>query len=36
VTGDIPLDDEQWEKFCRTVEEKGLQKMIEIWQKYIQ
>ncbi len=35
VTGDIPLDDEQWNSFCRTVEEKGLNEMISIWQKYI-
>lgn len=36
VTGDVPLDDEHWEIFCRTCEEKGLNRMIEIWQKYIQ
>ena len=36
VTGDVPLDDEHWELFCRTCEEKGLSRMIEIWQKYIQ
>ena len=35
VTGDIPLDDEQWEIFCENVEAKGLGRMIEIWQKYI-
>ena len=35
VTGDVPLDDEQWELFCRTVEEKGLNEMIVIWQKYV-
>ena len=35
VTGDVPLDDEQWELFCRTVEEKGLNEMIAIWQKYV-
>ncbi len=32
VTGDIELTDENWEVFCRTVEEKGLQEMISIWQ----
>ena len=32
VTGDIELTDENWETFCRTVEEKGLQEMIGIWQ----
>ena len=36
VTGDIPLDDAQWKIFCDTVEEKGLGRMAEIWQKYIQ
>ena len=35
VAGDLPLSDEEWDKFCRTVEEKGLGRMIEIWQKYI-
>ena len=35
VTGDVPLDDEQWEIFCRTVDEKGLQKIIGIFQKYL-
>ena len=36
VTGDLPLTDENWAQFCRTVEEKGLQEMIDIWQKAIQ
>ena len=36
VTGDIELTDENWDIFCRTVEEKGLQEMTEIWQKAIQ
>ena len=35
VTGDIELTDENWEAFCSTVEEKGLQEMIEIWQNAI-
>ena len=35
VTGDIPLDDEHWEEFVKTVQEKGLEKMIAVWQKYI-
>lgn len=35
VTGDIALTDENWEQFCRTAEEKGLQEMIDIWQKAI-
>ena len=36
VTGDVALNDEQWKIFCDTVEELGLSRMIEIWQKYIQ
>ena len=36
VTGDVPLDDEQWQLFCDTVEAKGLSRMIEIWQKYVE
>ena len=36
VTGDVELNDEQWSVFCNTAEEKGLQKMIDIWQKYLQ
>ena len=36
VTGDIPLDDENWELFCETVEEKGLPEMIAIWQQALQ
>ena len=36
VTGDIELTDENWEQFCRTADEKGLQEMIDIWQKAIQ
>ena len=35
VTGDIPLNDEEWENFCAAVEDKGLSSMIGIWQKYI-
>ena len=35
VTGDIELTDENWEQFCSTVNEKGLQEMIDIWQKAI-
>jgi putative aldouronate transport system substrate-binding protein len=35
VTGDVPLDDTQWAAFCKTVEDKGLSRMIEIWQKYV-
>ena len=36
VTGDIPLTDAEWKIFCDTAEEKGLSRMIEIWQKYVQ
>lgn len=32
VTGDIELTDENWEIFCRTVEEKGLPELIDFWQ----
>ena len=35
VTGDVPLDDEHWKIFCETAEEKGLGKMISIWQGYV-
>ncbi len=35
VTGDVALTDENWAEFCRTVEEKGLTEMMEIWQKYL-
>lgn len=35
VAGDVPLDDEHWDLFCRTAEEKGLTEMISIWQKYL-
>ena len=35
VTGDVELNDENWDTFCRTVDEKGLQEMIGIWQKAI-
>ena len=36
VTGDIELNDGNWETFCRTLDEKGLPEMISIWQKYVQ
>ena len=35
VAGDIELTDENWAAFCRTLEEKGLQEMIDIWQKAV-
>ena len=33
VTGDIELTDENWNTFCKTADEKGLQELIGIWQK---
>ena len=36
VTGDIPLNDEQWQIFCKKAEDLGLNEMIDIFQKYIQ
>ena len=35
VTGDLELNDANWETFCRTVHEKGLDDEIAIWQKYV-
>lgn len=35
VAGDIELTDENWELFCKTAAEKGLQEMINIWQNAI-
>lgn len=35
VTGDIPLNDENWDLFCGELEERGLEQMISLWQKYI-
>jgi putative aldouronate transport system substrate-binding protein len=35
VTGDTPLTDETWQAFVDTVNEKGLQELIAIWQKYV-
>ena len=32
VAGDLELTDENWETFCKTVDEKGLQELIGIWQ----
>ena len=32
VTGDIELTDENWNTFCKTADEKGLQELIGIWQ----
>lgn len=35
VTGDLELSDENWDTFCTTVEDLGIQEMIGIWQKYL-
>ena len=35
VTGDLPLDDENWNTFCDTLQEKGLARMLEILQDAI-
>ena len=32
VAGDLELTDENWDTFCKTLKEKGLQEMIGIWQ----
>ena len=32
VTGDMELNDQNWETFCQTVEELGLSEMVGIWQ----
>jgi len=36
VTGDIPLNDETWADFCQTVTDKGVDKLISLWQEAIQ
>ena len=35
MTGDLELSDENWDTFCTTVEDLGIQEMIGIWQKYL-
>lgn len=35
VTGDVPLTDGNWEAFVRGLEERGLDEMTAIWQKYV-
>ena len=35
VTGDVPLTDDNWEAFVRGLEERGLDEMTAIWQKYV-
>ena len=36
VTGDLPLNDENWAAFGKRLEELGLNEMIAIWQRAIQ
>ncbi len=36
VTGDVPLNDEEWKDFCDSVEGLGLSRMADIWQKYVE
>lgn len=35
VVGDIEINDAEWETFCKTVKEKGLETVIEIFAKYV-
>ena len=35
VTGDIALNDENWETFQKGLQDRGLQDMIDLWQKYV-
>ena len=35
VTGDLEMNDANWQIFCDTVQGKGLDSAIAIWQKYI-
>lgn len=32
VTGDIELNDDTWNEFCQTLNSKGLQEMVALWQ----
>lgn len=36
VTGDVALDDDAWQDFCRNVANKGIDELIAIWQDAIQ
>ena len=33
VTGDIELNDDTWNEFCQTLNSKGLQEMVALWQE---
>jgi len=35
VTGDIALTDDAWNEFCQTLNEKGLQEMVSLWQETV-
>lgn len=35
VTGDLPINDETWEDFCNTIEEKGMSDVISILQNAV-
>jgi len=35
VTGDIELNDNTWNAFCQTLNEKGLPEMVAIWQEAV-
>ena len=35
VTGDIALSDENWEAFQKGLQDRGLQDMMDLWQKYV-
>ena len=35
ITGDQELNDETWQVCVETVEQKGIQELIDIWQKYV-
>ena len=32
VTGDVAITDDTWNDFCRTLQEKGMDEMLAIWQ----
>lgn len=36
VTGDVELNDDTWNDFCRTLEQKGMDEMLAIWQEAAQ
>ena len=36
VTGDVAITDDTWNDFCRTLQEKGMDEMLAIWQEAAQ